>query len=87
MREYERMKDNDKARLALTPLFLCLEKGGILDDDLCNTLLRSVVLLISSERYRCFDIVLEKCEDVENTPILHTFLDAAGKIQSGEDVR
>ena len=77
------MNDNDKAKLALNPLFLCLEKGASLDDDLCKTIVKSVMLLISSERFRCFDIVLKLSEDHYNS----SFLDVASKIQSGEDMQ
>ena len=80
--------DNDKVKLALTPLFLCLENGDSLDDDLCKTIVKSVMLLISSERFRCFDIVLKLSEDYDDSSLMiNAFLDVASKIQSGEELQ
>lgn len=59
------MTDQERARLALTPLFMRLESDGMLDGELCETLVRNVMLVISDERFRCFQIAIdsEGCND------------------------
>ena len=57
------ISDQERAKLALTPLFAKLESGEKVDGALCELLVRSVVLVISDERFRCFQIAIASKAD------------------------